>query len=115
MVAIGIAAGLAIAAIDNFASHGEVSPIVVIALLFLASAACGFAWSQRGWVASAAAWLCLPSAHLVRHLLGLPDSLHPNTYTSILMLAAFTLVVAMIATGCGIALRSIQASLVKHG
>jgi hypothetical protein len=41
-------------------------------------------------------------AHVVKHVLGLPDTLHPNTYVSILYLAAFTLVVATVGTGCGV-------------
>ena len=39
---------------------------------------------------------------MTKHALGLPDTLHPNTYLSILYLAAFTLVVAIIGTGCGL-------------
>jgi hypothetical protein len=51
------------------------------------------------------AWAWLTLVHLVKHVFGLPDTLHPNTYTSILMLAVFSLVVATIGTGCGILIR----------
>jgi hypothetical protein len=102
LVGIGFAAGVVIATVDNFAFDGEVSPIVIIALLLVVTATAGAIWSR---IVSAIAWVCLPLAHLIKHILGLPDTLHPNTYASILMLAAFTLVVATIGTGCGILLR----------
>ena len=91
--------------VDNFAFEGEVSPIVIVVLLLAATAAAGAVWGRRGWVAAAAAWACVPSAHLVKHVLGLPDTLHPNTYTSILYLAAFTLVIALVGAGCGALVR----------
>lgn len=37
----GLAAGLAIAAADNFASGGDVSPIVIVAMLLAVTAAGG--------------------------------------------------------------------------
>jgi hypothetical protein len=51
------------------------------------------------------AWACVPLAHVVKHVLGLPDTLQPNTYKSILMLAAFTFVVAALGTGGGLLIR----------
>lgn len=53
-------------------------------------------------VAGAVAWACVPMAHVVKHVPGLPDRLRPNTYTSILFLAAFSMVVAAAGTGCGV-------------
>jgi hypothetical protein len=102
---IGIVAGVAIAAVDNFAFDGEVSPIVIVGLLLAVTAGAGWIWGWRGWLASACAWACVPQAHVVKHLAGLPDTLQPNTYTSILMLAAFTFAVAAIGTGFGVLLR----------
>ena len=104
-VVVGFVAGLAIAAVDNFASAGEVSPIVIVGMLLAATVTAGAVWGRRGWPAAVAAWACMPSAHLVKHLLGLPDTLHPNTYVSIVMLAAFTLAVASIGFACGVLLR----------
>jgi hypothetical protein len=92
----GLAAGAATVWVDNFAFQGEVSPIVIVAMLLAATASAGAIWGRRGWVAAAAAWACVPLAHLVKHELGLPDTLQPNTYASILYLAAFTLVVSAI-------------------
>jgi hypothetical protein len=98
---IGLGAGIAIASVDNLAFGGEVSPIVVVALLIATTATFGGIWGHGGWTAALAAWLCVPLAHLVKHGLGLPDTLHPNTYASILMLAGFTLVMATLGAGAG--------------
>ena len=100
-IALGLVAGFAISAIDNFAFEGEVSPIVIVALLFTVSVCIGAIWGRSGWLAVILTWVCIPITHLVKHILGLPDTLHPNTYTSIMMLAAFTLVILAIGTGCG--------------
>ncbi|MCX5767455.1 MAG: hypothetical protein NTZ43_09570 [Gemmatimonadetes bacterium] len=99
--AVGFGTGIAIACVDNFAFGGEVSPIVIVALLSATTATFGGAWGRAGWPTALAAWVCVPLAHLVKHVLGLPDTLHPNTYTSILLLAAFTLVIATLGTGAG--------------
>ena len=112
---IGFAAGAAIVYVDNWAFVGEVSPILIVAMLLAATATAGAIWGRRGWVASFAAWVCVPLAHLVKHVLGLPDTLHPNTYASILMLAAFTLAVASIGTGCGVLFRRLKAVAASGG
>jgi hypothetical protein len=110
LVGIGFVAGVAIVAVDNFASGGEVSPIVIVAMLFAVTTTAGWIWGWGGWRASVVVWLCVPLAHLVKHLLSLPDTLQPNTYTSILMLAAFTFAVSTIGTGCGVLLRKLTIS-----
>ena len=102
---VGLAAGAAIVYVDNYAFEGEVSPIIIVAMLLAATATAGATWGRRGWVAAIAAWACVPLAHLAKHVLGLPDTLHPNTYASILLLAAFTLVVATVGTVCGVLVR----------
>src|SRR5262245_58837713 len=85
-----ISVGLAIEYVDNFAFEGEVSPIVIVGMLLAAAATAGGIWGRKSWLTAATAWMCVPLVHLVKHVLGLPDTLHPNTYTSILMLAGFT-------------------------
>lgn len=100
--AVGLGAGIAIAAVDNFASGGEVSPILVLVLLVAATTTYGAIWGRGGCAAAVATWMCVPLAHVVKHVLGLPDTLHPNTYTSILMLAAFTLAVTTVGIGAGV-------------
>ena len=104
-VVAGLFAGAAIAAVDNVANGGEVSPIVIVALLLAATGMAGALWGWRGWVAAFFTVACVPSAHLAKHLLGLPDTLHPNTYASILKLAAFTLAVAFVGLASGALLR----------
>jgi len=100
--AAGLVAGAAIVYVDNFAFEGEVSPMVIVAMLLAATAIAGAVWGRRAWVAAAATWACVPFAHVVKHVLGLPDTLHPNTYVSIFYLAVFTLVVATVGTGLGV-------------
>ena len=107
---IAIVTGAAIAAIDNFAFGGETSPIVIVLLLLLATGTVGFLWGKRGWLAAALIWVCVPGAHMINHMLGLPDSIQPDTYASILKLAAFTFVMAAIGTACGIAMGGLKKS-----
>jgi len=113
LLLFGFAAGVAIAAVDNFAFEGEVSPIVIVGMLFTVTAIAGRIWGWRGGLASVVAWVCVPLPHVVKHLLGLPDTLQPNTYTSILMLAAFTFAIAGIGTGCGVLLRKLTTIAAK--
>src|SRR5262245_2575807 len=101
-ISVGLAAGFAIAYVDNFAFEGEVSPIVIVGMLLAAAATAGGIWGRKSWLTAVTAWMCVPLVHLVKHVLGLPDTLHPNTYTSILMLAGFTFIVTTIGTGAGI-------------
>jgi len=105
---IGLAAGIAIAAVDNFAFEGEVSPTVIVALLLAATATLGAIWGRGGRIAAVGTWACIPLAHVIKHVLGLPDTLHPNTYVSILYLAAFTLVVAIVGTLSGMLFRGFR-------
>jgi len=109
----GLVAGAAIVYVDNCAFEGEVSPLIIVALLLAATAIAGAMWGRSGWIAAAVTWACVPLAHLVKLLLGLPDTLHPNTYTSILYLAAFTLVVATGGTGCGVLVRRLTTGPVR--
>jgi hypothetical protein len=114
---VGLVAGAAIAYVDNCTLEGEVSPIIIVALLLAATAIFGALWRRGGWCASAVTWACIPLAHVVKHVLDLPDTLHPNTYTSILYLAVFTLVVATSGTGCGLLVRRLAIGPVRreHG
>jgi hypothetical protein len=106
-VVVGLAAGAAISTVDNVAFAGEVSPIVVVALLLAATGIAGAFWGRRSWVATILTAGCVPSAHLFKHLLGLPDTLHPNTYASIFKLAGFSLAVVAVGTACGIFVRNL--------
>ena len=104
---VGAFFGIIVVIIDNFAFEGEVSPIIVVASLLMCNSIVGRLWGWRGWNASVIVWICVPMAHIIKHLFGLPDTLHPNTYDSILKLAAFTFVVSLIGTGFGVFLRRV--------
>jgi hypothetical protein len=51
--------------------------------------------------------------HLAKRILGLPDTLHPNTYASILMLAAFSFAVAVVGAGWGLVVRRLATGCQK--
>jgi hypothetical protein len=107
-LATGLAAGIVIVVVDNFWSAGEVSPIVIVALLLVATFAVGASWGRRGWVAAAVTWACVPLAHVAKHLLGMSDTLHPNTYVSILFLAGFCLAVTAVGFGLGLVVHGMK-------
>ena len=100
-----VALGVTTAAVDNIALEGEASPILVVALLFGATAMLGALAPRRAWVTALAVSVWVPLAHLVKHVLGMPDTLHPDTYASILLLGVVSLVVAGVGTGCGVLAR----------
>jgi hypothetical protein len=103
----GFATGAAVATVDNLLFEGEISPIVIVALLLAATVTAGAVWGRCGWVAAVATWVWVPAPHLTKRVLGLPDTLHPNTYASILMLAAFSLAVSVVGTACGLLARQL--------
>jgi hypothetical protein len=111
-IGMGLVSGAVIVYVDNYASEGEVSPIIIIVLLLAATAIAGIMWCRSGCVSAVITWACVPLAHIVKHVLGLPDTLNPNTYTSILYLAVFTLVVAVTGIGCGVLVRRLASGLV---
>lgn len=90
--------------VDNVLSEGEVSPIVIVAMLFATSAASAAVWGKRAWETGLLTWAWLPGAHLAKRALGLPDTLQPNTYASMMLLAAFSFVImaAGLAIGGGV-------------
>ena len=102
----GIACGVAIALVDGFANGGEVSPVVVVALLLAASAAIGALWGLSGWPAAAIVWAALPAPHVIKLAIGLTDAQHPSTWASIAQLAGFTGVVVAIGGVGGALLRA---------
>ena len=110
-LAAGLLAGAVIVFVDNVAFEGEVSPIVIVALLFAAAAIASATWGYRAWIPVAIAWAAVPLAHVVKHVLGLPDTLHPNTYRSIVYLAAFSLLVATVGAGAGLLARRATGSM----
>ncbi|MGB0044930.1 MAG: hypothetical protein WBP91_17285 [Terriglobales bacterium] len=102
---IGVIVGAGIAAVDNFAFGGEISPIVIVGMLLVFSAAAEMIWGVRAALATAMVWVWLPMAHVLKHMMHLPDTIHPNTYASILKLAAFSFAVTAIGLGFGLGFR----------
>jgi hypothetical protein len=99
---VGFIIGALIAAVDNFAFAGEISPIAIFALLLIAGAAAGSLWGARGWAPALAIWVCVPATHLIKHTLGMADTIQPNSYASILLLAGVTLAVTLLGAGGGV-------------
>jgi hypothetical protein len=99
---LGLAAGAGIAWVDVATFGGEVTPIVDVALLLATGGLAGLLFGRKGWLAALAAWICLPGAHLGMHVLGLPDTIQPNTYGSIALLAVFSLGVTAMGWGLGL-------------
>jgi len=98
---IGLVAGLVMVYVDDFAFNGEVSPLVIVAMLVVIASTAAGIWGRHGRIAACGAWMLVPLAHRISHILSLPDTSHPNTYASILMLAAFTLAITALGTGVG--------------
>lgn len=103
--AVGFAAGLGIAAVDAGAVGGHISPVAIVAVLLAAGGVIGAVWGWRGWPGALAAAAPMPLLHLTRYLLGLPDTIQPNTFDSIAMMALFALAVAGAGLAGGAALR----------
>lgn len=112
VLGIAVVLGVVIAAVDNVAIEGEVSPIVIVGMLLVATAIVGMLGARRAWLAALAVWVWVPLAHVVKHVLGMHDTLHPNTYVSIMMLGVFTLVVALVGTALGVLARRL---ITGHG
>ena len=106
-IAIGALAGATIAAVDNLAFGGEVRPIVIVGMVLIFSSAAGTLWGSRAAVPVTIAWAFLPVVHLVKHVLAMPDTIHPNTYASILKLGAFSFAISAIGLGFGLALHRV--------
>lgn len=111
---LSLLAGGLISAVDNLSFGGEVSPIVIVILLAAASATLVF-FLRHAWVTAFALWICTPLVHVAKHLAGLPDTIQPNTYFSIAMLAIFTLIVSLAGSGIGAALRHSHAGSAGRG
>jgi hypothetical protein len=91
-----IVIGLFISALDNCAFGGEISPVIVIMLLFLFCAGMAFIVNTYAYLISIIIWIFLPLVHFINHLLGFTDSIQPNTYQSIFLLALVTFAVSQI-------------------
>ena len=100
-----VPSGGAIAAVDNLACDGEISPLVIVAMLAVTAAAAGLVAGGRGAVAALVAGAWSPGVHIMKKVLGVPDTLHPATYGSIAKLAALVVVVAAVGATVGVGTR----------
>lgn len=103
----GLIIGAIIAYVDNVLYEGEISPIVIVILLLTATIGFGFLWKWKSLIGVTLIWLWLPMTHVVKKVLELPDTLHPNTYKSILMFTAFTFAVSSIGLLLGVSINKI--------
>jgi|GEM_PF-5378839 len=104
---VSAVAGITISMIDNYAMNGEISPIVIVMLLFLSVTALSAFNPNNVWLNALLVWIWLPASHLIKHLLEMPDSIYPNTYKSILLLALFTFTICIVGLLIGIGIRRV--------
>jgi hypothetical protein len=88
--------GLIISAVDNYAFGGEITPMVVILLLLLSTSGMSVIVNAKAYLISIIIWFFLPAVHLIKHIFGLSDTIEPNTYQSILLLALVTFLICQI-------------------
>lgn len=97
--AVGLAAGIVVSAVELYAVGGHLPPVVIVALQIVVAAALGVVWGWTAWPGTLAAALPLPAVHALRHALGWPDTISPNTWDAITMMTLFALAVG----GAGLA------------
>ncbi|MEO8467938.1 MAG: phosphotransferase [Gammaproteobacteria bacterium] len=101
-----VVVGAAIADLDNDAL-AEIGPIVGPLSLLLATMTVVAISGLRGSAVAAVVWAFLPLTHMVKHVVGLPDTLQPDTYASISHLAAVSLGIAITGGALGMFLRGV--------
>jgi hypothetical protein len=92
-IVIASISGLVIAALDRAAPFGDDSAKLTLLLWLLASGLLGFARPRRPWLWAVLIGPWLSLTNLVRHVLGLPGSVHPDSYRTILLLLPLSLAV----------------------
>ena len=102
-IAIGVIVGAGIALVDNVAFGGEASPILIVAMLLVSASTAGIFWGTRAVLPAALVWVPLPAVHLLKHVFAMPDTIHPNTYASILKLGVFSFAVTATGLSFGLA------------
>ena len=106
-VAMVIASGLGllIAALDRASLFGDDSAQFTLFLWLLSSGLLGFVRPLRPWLWAALIGPWLSLTNLVLHVLGLPGSIHPDTYTTILILLPLSLAVCSLGAYGGASVR----------
>jgi hypothetical protein len=113
---VGLLIGAGLFYLDGYAFGGEVSPIVTIGCVLFAIAGLSLTWGMSSWIAASITWVMLPLGHVVKHALGIPDTIQPNTYLSIAGLAVVTLAAAIVGGAVGMLIRRLsgQPAVVPH-
>jgi hypothetical protein len=83
---LGVLSGLLVAWLDVRAPWGDDSAKVVLLLWVAVTGPLGYLRPRRPWRWALVVGPWLPLTHLARHVLGMPDMIHPNTYATILLL-----------------------------
>jgi hypothetical protein len=94
--ALAVALGLLVAWFDVAAPFGDDTEKGTIFLWLGSCGGLGVLQPRRPWRWALLVGPWVAVAHLVRHALGLPDSVHPNTYTTILLLVPVSLAVCLL-------------------
>ncbi len=91
--------------IDVVAPFGDDSSKLTILLWLLSSGGLGFVMPRRPWrwALLMGPWLSL--THLIVHASGLPDSIHPDTYAIMLLLAPMSLAACSVGASGALARR----------
>ncbi|MFN7977531.1 MAG: hypothetical protein U0P30_05300 [Vicinamibacterales bacterium] len=105
-IRVGLVSGLAISAVDLYAAGGHVPPVMIVVLQIVASGTVGGLWGWAAWPGAIAVAAPLPAVHTIRHALGWPDTISPNTWDSIVMMGLFALAVAGAGFAAGAVLRA---------
>lgn len=87
-------------------SRSDDAAIVIIALWILAGGVLGAMGPFKPWRWALVVALGVPTVHLIRHVLGLPDNMHPNTYLSILLISGIALCATLAGAYSGAFVRS---------
>jgi hypothetical protein len=103
--AFAASTGLSTSLLDVAAPWGDDTHKVIILLWLASCGLLGLLLPRRPWRWAAPVGLWLPSAHLALHALGRPDAIHPNNWTTVLLLYPVELAVCSVAAYGGAFLR----------
>jgi hypothetical protein len=93
--AMAVAHGLLVAAFDVAAPFGDDTEKCTVLLWLLSCGSLGLLRPRRPWRWALLVGPWVPAVHAARHALGLPDSLNPNTYVTVLILLPVSLAVCL--------------------
>jgi hypothetical protein len=103
---LSIILGLFVAWFDVRAPFGDDTSKGTVLLWLVFGGSLGFLWPRQSWRWAASLGPWVPAIHLLRHVWGLPDSINPNNYATILLLVPVSLAVCLIGSFGGSLLRN---------